>query len=56
MHEEKSKNTRNQTQTKMNFAKRLKTNLNDVKKYFSTYQGFKMNIVILKPFANTGMS
>ena len=38
----------NQTQTKINIAKGLKTYLNDLKKYLSTCQGFKIRLVILK--------
>ena len=38
----------NQAQTKMNIAKGLKTYLNDLKNYLTTYQGFKIRHVILK--------
>ena len=37
----------NQAQTKINIAKILKT-LNDLKSYLTTYQGFKIRLVILK--------
>ena len=38
----------NQAQTKINIAKGLKTYLNDLKNYLTTYQGFKIRHVILK--------
>ena len=38
----------NQAQTKMNIAKGLKTYLNDLKNYLTTYQGFKICLVVLK--------
>ena len=38
----------NQAQTKINIAKGLKTYLNDLKNYLTTYQGFKIRLVILK--------
>ena len=38
----------NQTQTKINIAKGLQTYLNDLKYYLTTYQGFKIHLVILK--------
>ena len=38
----------NQAQTKMNIAKGLKTYLNDLKNYLTTYQGLKICLVILK--------
>ena len=38
----------NQAQIKINIAKRLKTYLNDLKNYLTTYQGFKIRLVILK--------
>ena len=38
----------NQVQTKRNIAKGLKTSLNDLKNYLTTYQGFKIRLVILK--------
>ena len=37
-----------QAQTKINIAKGLKTYLNDLKNYLTTYQGFKIRLVILK--------
>ena len=38
----------NQAQTKINIAKGLKTYLNDLKNYLTTYQGFKIGFVIFK--------
>ena len=38
----------NQVQTKINIAKGLKTYLNDLKNYLTSYQGFKIHLVILK--------
>ena len=38
----------NQAQTKINIAKGLKTYLNDLKNYLTTYQGLKICLVILK--------
>ena len=38
----------NQAQTKINIAKTLKTYLNDLKGYLTTYHGFKIRLVILK--------
>ena len=38
----------NHSQTKINIAKGLKTYLNDLKNYLTTYQGFKIRLVILK--------
>ena len=38
----------NQSQTKINTAKSLKTYLNDLKNYLTTYQRFKIRLVILK--------
>ena len=38
----------NQVQTKINIAKGLQTYLNDLKNYLSTYQGFKIRLLILK--------
>ena len=38
----------NQAQTKINIVKSLQTYLNDLKNYFTTYQGFKIRLVILK--------
>ena len=38
----------NQSQTKINTAKSLKTYLNDLKNYLTTYQRFKIHLVILK--------
>ena len=38
----------NQSKTKINIAKGLKTYLNDLKNYFTTYQEFKKRLVILK--------
>ena len=38
----------NQAQTKINIVKSLQNYLNDLKNYFTTYQGFKIRLVILK--------
>ena len=38
----------NQAQTKINIAKGLKTYLNDLRNYLTTYQGFKIRLVILE--------
>ena len=38
----------NQAQTKINIAKGFKTYLNDLKNYLTTYQRFKIRLVILK--------
>ena len=38
----------NQAQTKINIAKGLKTYLNDLKSYLTTYHGLKIRLVILK--------
>ena len=38
----------NQTLTKINIMKGLQTYLNDLKNYLTTYQGFKIRLVILK--------
>ena len=38
----------NQVQTKINIVKCLQTYLNDLKNYLTTYQGFKIRLVILK--------
>ena len=38
----------NQAKTTTNIAKGLKTYLNGLKKYLTTYQGFKIRLVILK--------
>ena len=38
----------NQAQTKINTAKGLKTYSNDIKKFLTTYKGFKICLVILK--------
>ena len=38
----------NQAQTRINIAKGLKTYLNDLKNYLTTYKGFKICLVILK--------
>ena len=38
----------NQAQTKINIVKGLQTYLNDLKNYLTTYQGFKIRLVILK--------
>ena len=40
----------NQAQAKINIAKGLKTYLNGLKNYLTTYQGFKIHLVILKIF------
>ena len=39
---------KNQAQTKINISKGLKTYLNDLKNYLSTYQGFKIRFLTLK--------
>ena len=44
----KRKEPTNQAKTKINIAKGLKTHLNDLKNYHTTYQGFKTRFVILK--------
>ena len=38
----------NQTQTKINIVKGLQTYLNDLNNYFTTYQGFKIRLEIIK--------
>ena len=38
----------NHAQTKINIVKGLQTYLNDLKNYLTTYQGFKVRLVILK--------
>ena len=38
----------NQVQTKINIVKCLQTYLNDLKNYLTTYEGFKIRLVILK--------
>ena len=38
----------NQVQTKIKIVKGLQTYLNDLKNYLTTYQGFKICLVILK--------
>ena len=38
----------NQAPTKINIVKGLQTYLNDLKNYLTTYQGFKIRLVILK--------
>ena len=38
----------NQAQTKINIVKSLQIYLNDLKNYLTTYQGFKIHLVILK--------
>ena len=38
----------NQVQTTINIVKGLQTYLNDLKNYLTTYQGFKIRLVILK--------
>ena len=38
----------NQVQTKINLVKGFQTYLNDLKTYVTTYQGFKIRLVILK--------
>ena len=40
----------NQAQTKINIVKGLQTYLNDLKNYLTTYQGFKIHIVIFETF------
>ena len=37
----------NQAQIKINIVKSLQTYLNDLKNYLTTYQGFKIRLVIL---------
>ena len=44
----KRSETINQVQTKINIVKGLQTYLNDLKNYLTTYQGFKIRLVILK--------
>ena len=44
----RSEPTTNQAKTKTNIAKGLKTYLNGSKNYLTTYQGFKICLVILK--------
>ena len=39
---------KSQAETKINLAKGLKTYLNDLKNYLTTYQGLKICLVILK--------
>ena len=38
----------NQAQTKINIVKGLQTYLNDLKNYLTTYQGFKIRLMLLK--------
>ena len=38
----------NQVQTTINIVKGLQTYLNDLKNYLTTYQGFKIRLVILR--------
>ena len=38
----------NEAQTKINIVKNLQTYLNDLKSYLTTYQRFKLRLVILK--------
>ena len=38
----------NQVQTKIDIMKGLQTYLNDLKNHLTTYQGFKISLVILK--------
>ena len=38
----------NQAQIKINIVKGLQTYLNDLKNYLTSYQGFKIRLVILK--------
>ena len=38
----------NQAQTKINIVKGLQTYLNDLNNYLTTYQGFKIHLVIIK--------
>ena len=44
----KRSGTTNQAKTKINMLKGLQTYLNDLKSYLTTYQGFKIRLVILK--------
>ena len=43
----------NQTQTKINIVKGLQTYLNDLSNYFTTYQGFKIRLEIIKILVHT---
>ena len=43
----------NQTQTKINIVKGLQTYLNDLNNYFTTYQGFKIRLEIIKILVHT---
>ena len=45
----------NQAQTKINIVKGLQTYLNDLKNYLTTYQGFKICLVIFKSLVNTNI-
>ena len=38
----------NQAQTKINIVKGLQSYLNDLKNYLTTYQGFKIRLLIIK--------
>ena len=38
----------NQAQTKINIGNGLQTYLNDLKNYLTTYQGFKIRLMLLK--------
>ena len=38
----------NQVQTKINIVESLQTYFNDLKNYLTTYQGFKIRLVIIK--------
>ena len=40
----------NQAQTKINIVKGLQTYLNDLKNNLTTYQGFKISLVVFKIF------
>ena len=44
----KRREATNQAQTKTNIVKFLQTYLNDLKKFLTTYQGFKIRLAILK--------
>ena len=43
----------NQAQTKINIVKGLQTYLNDLNNYFTTYQGFKIRLEIIKILVHT---
>ena len=43
----------NQAQTKINIVKGLQSYLNDLKNYLTTYQGFKIRLLIIKIFGKS---